>query len=106
MHVPIGQTLWVDDSTPALEGIVVEGRIVFSDERDITVTTNFITINKGVFEAGTEDHPYENKLIFNMTGDPYKTPLQPFYGTKVIACEACQLSLYAKKSFIRWGLLN
>lgn len=69
IHVPAGQSLWVDESTPALEGIVVEGRIIFADEADMTITTNFIIINGGIFQAGTESKPYRHNLLFNMTGD-------------------------------------
>ena len=47
MYVPRGQTLYVDQSTPKLIGIVVEGKIVFSDEVDMNITTDFILINKG-----------------------------------------------------------
>lgn len=35
--------------------------------------------------AGTEDRPYEHMLNFKLTGW-HKTPRQPIYGTKVIAC--------------------
>lgn len=47
VYVPRGQTLYVDQSTPKLIGIVVEGKIVFSDEVDMNITTDFILINKG-----------------------------------------------------------
>ena len=44
--VPKGTTLLVDQDTPKLEGIVVDGgTIVFSDDVDITVQTGFITLN-------------------------------------------------------------
>ena len=51
----------------------------------MTITTNFITVNSGIFQAGTEQHPYRHRLLFNLTGSA-KTLVQPFYGTKVIAC--------------------
>lgn len=47
VYVPKGQVLWVDQSSPKLLGIVVEGKIIFSDEVPITITTDFITINRG-----------------------------------------------------------
>ena len=47
--VPVGMTLYVDQSTPLLEGIVVDGgKLVFADEgQDIVVRTGFITLNGG-----------------------------------------------------------
>ena len=47
VYVPKGQVLWVDQSSPKLLGIVGEGKIIFSDEVPITITTDFITINRG-----------------------------------------------------------
>ena len=47
-------TLLVDQTTPRLDGIIVEkGKIVFSDEVDMEVHTNLITLNGGEFRAGT-----------------------------------------------------
>ena len=45
VYIPKGMKLLVDDSTPELAGIVVEGILTFSDEKDIEVRTNFITLN-------------------------------------------------------------
>ena len=48
VYVPKGMTLYVDQSTPKLEGIVVEeGKLIFSDEKDMEVHAGSITINKG-----------------------------------------------------------
>lgn len=103
VYVPKGQVLWVDQSTPKLIGIVVEGKIIFSDEGPMTITTDFITINKGQFIAGTPDKPYENLLKFRLTGWE-RTPRQPIFGTKVIGCEACKLSMHGKGlANFRWA---
>ena len=71
----------------------------------MTITTDFITVNKGILQAGTPEAPYMHKLTFNLTGDRYDRG-QPFYGTKVITCESCQLSLYSASSIPRWSLLS
>ena len=48
VYVPKGMTLYVDQSTPQLEGIVVEeGKLVFADESDMEIHAGIITINKG-----------------------------------------------------------
>ena len=60
VHVPQGRVLVVDQSTPDLLGIVVEGFIVFSDEKDMTVRTGFIMVNKGKFWAGDANLPYQH----------------------------------------------
>ena len=52
-------TLFVDQSTPKLEGIIVEGgALVFADEEDMEIHTGLITLNGGRFIAGKEKKPY------------------------------------------------
>ncbi len=47
-------SLLVDiDSTPILDSIIVEGRIQFSDEKDMTLDTHYFLIVGGEFVAGT-----------------------------------------------------
>lgn len=40
-----------------------------------------------------------------MTGTS-RIPAQPFYGTKVIACEACQLNIHGKGEIQRWDMIS
>lgn len=50
MYVPKGMTLVVDvDSTPILETVLVEGKIVFSDEKDMTIDAKYFIIIGGEF---------------------------------------------------------
>lgn len=54
ISIPAGMTLLVDQDTPNLRGIAVSnGTIIFSDEKDLTINTGFITIVGGRFIAGT-----------------------------------------------------
>lgn len=54
IFVPKGTTLLVDQNTPILEGISVEGgTLIFDDTMDLTVRTGFIIMNGGTFIAGT-----------------------------------------------------
>jgi hypothetical protein len=48
VYVPQGMTLYVDQDTPILAGIVVEnGKLIFADEKDLTINTYLITLNGG-----------------------------------------------------------
>ena len=62
--VPENMALYVDQTTPVLEGILVNGgKLIFADENsDIKVHTGFITLHGGEFVAGTEEKPYQSKL--------------------------------------------
>ena len=54
VFIPKGMSLLVDQSTPVLLAIVVEGgNLIFSDEKDMVVQAGFITMNGGTFIAGT-----------------------------------------------------
>lgn len=90
VYVPKGLTLYVDQDTPILEGIAVEGgRLVFSDESDIKVQAGHITMNGGHFIAGTEAHPHTHKLEFVLYGGYYGKQM-PMFGNKGIGCMNCK----------------
>ena len=54
VDIPKGMTLLVDQDTPNLIGIVVEGgTLIFEDAQDMVIRAGIITLNGGVFIAGT-----------------------------------------------------
>ena len=55
VYVPVGMTLLVDSSTPVLDTVIVEGKIIFADEQDMTFDAHYFIIREGEFQAGTED---------------------------------------------------
>lgn len=106
VYVPTGTTLLVDQNTPVLEGIAVEGgTLVFSDDLDLTVQAGFITMNGGRFIAGTEKHPHTSKLTFIMYGGYYGKQ-QPMFGNKGIGCLNCKFSMYGVPRPVTWTKLT
>ena len=54
IYIPQDQVLLVDQTTPNLAGIVMKNStIIFANNTDLTVSTNFISIVGGKFIAGT-----------------------------------------------------
>ena len=54
VFVPKGMNLLVDQTTPNLQGILIEnGTLTFSDEIDMEVHAGFITVDGGKLIAGT-----------------------------------------------------
>ena len=105
IYVPKGTTLLVDQDTPVLEGISVEGgTIVFDDTMDLTVKTGFIIMNGGTFIAGTEQHPHTHKLTLILYGDYYGKQL-PMFGNKGIGCLNCKFSMYGQPRTPTWTTL-
>ena len=49
VYVPVGMTLLVDQSTPVLYSVIVEGKIKFEDTKDLTFDAHYFVINGGEF---------------------------------------------------------
>ena len=106
VYVPEGMTLFVDESTPKLEGIIVEaGTLMFADEADMEIHAGLIMLNGGKFIAGTEDKPYEHKLTFVMYGEYYGTQT-PIAGNKGIVCIECKFSMHGQVRTKTWTMLS
>ena len=54
VYVQKGKTLLVDISPPVLYTVIVEGRIIFEDGKDIHFNAHYFLIIGGEFQAGTE----------------------------------------------------
>ena len=105
VYVPKGTTLYVDQDTPQLEGIAVEGgTLVFADEGPLTVKAGFITLVGGTFIAGTEQYPHSNQLTFEMYGGYYGKQ-QPMFGNKGIGCKDCKFSMHGTPRTKTWSAL-
>jgi len=53
-----GRTLIVDQSTPILRTVIIEGTIIFADDAALEFNTHYLIIRKGTIIIGTEDKPY------------------------------------------------
>ena len=101
VYVPKGMVLLVDESTPVLNSIIVEGKIFFADEKDMTVDAHYFMINGGEFRAGTEENPYQHQLIFTLHGGYYDKQL-PIFGNKVLGCENCKFNMHGRVRTPTW----
>lgn len=106
VFVPAGMNLLVDQSTPKLQGILVQnGTLTFADESDMVISLGFITVIGGKFIAGTQAKPYQHQLTFVLSGS-YYGPQQPMFGNKGIACMECFFSLHGKVKQYTWTMLS
>jgi len=102
VYVPPGMSLLVDQDTPILAGIAVEdGALIFPNNTDVTLQSNFITLNGGKFIAGTETAPLHSKLTIIMHGN-YFGKQQPMFGNKGIGCLNCKFSMYGRPRTPTW----
>lgn len=100
VYVPKGMSLLVDQSTPKLLSIIVEGALLFADEADYVVEAGAIIIDKGIFRAGTETDPYQNKLTFILNEDVNAAKLG--FWNKVIGCHTCTFDMNGKALADTW----
>ena len=106
VEIPSGRALLVDvDSTPILSFITVLGSLIFAPEEDKTHERTFdaeyIIVNGGYLEIGTEEFPYDSKLTITMHGDEY-SPALPIYGNKVIAVRNGRLEMHGVERSHAW----
>jgi cell migration-inducing and hyaluronan-binding protein len=65
--IPRGTEVMLDVSPPELRSLTVQGKLTFADERDLSLTTDWIYLPGGQLEIGTEDDPFEHKAIITLT---------------------------------------
>src|SRR5438477_2429960 len=61
-----GKDVVLDVSPPALNGLTVEGKLSFADNKDLELTTEWIMVH-GELEIGTEKAPHTRKAAITLT---------------------------------------
>ncbi|MDC1528758.1 G8 domain-containing protein [Gammaproteobacteria bacterium] len=59
------QEVLLDISPPALSGLTINGKLVFADESDLALTTEWIMVF-GELQIGTEANPFTHKAIITL----------------------------------------
>ncbi len=68
-EVAIGRdrNIVLDVSPPALRSLTIQGKLSFSDERDVELATEWIYLQGGELEIGTEARPHTRKATITLT---------------------------------------
>jgi len=92
-----------------LNAIIVEGTLIFGPEEDSTheryFDANYIYINGGRMEVGTEEFPYTSRLTITMHGE-LSDPYIPLYGNKCIGLRNGILDMQGVKREPTWTVLE
>ncbi|KAK3107254.1 hypothetical protein FSP39_010348 [Pinctada imbricata] len=103
--IPQGMTILLDQDTPVLEMLLIQGGKVIFDEKDVTLNANYILItDNGALQVGTEEEPFQHKATIQMHG-MFRSPELPIYGSKVLAVRNGTLDLHGRPTPVTWGLL-
>ncbi len=62
------QEVLLDVSPPALNGLTINGKLVFSDESDLELSTEWILVF-GELQIGTEETPHQHKATITLTNN-------------------------------------
>src|SRR6187551_4092503 len=57
----------LDVDPPALRSLTIDGKLSFSDDRDIGLETEWIYLRGGELQIGSEAHPYTRKATITLT---------------------------------------
>ncbi|XP_043545298.1 fibrocystin-L-like [Chiloscyllium plagiosum] len=97
-----GQTILLDQSTPVLKMLVIQGGTLVFDEADIELQTeNILITDGGVFQIGTESAPFRHKAIITLHGHLRAKEL-PLYGAKTLAVREGTLDLHGLPVPVVW----
>lgn len=105
VYVPKGQNLLVDVSTPILVAVIVEGSIIWEDEKDMTFDAHYIFVRGGSFNIGTPTQPHLHKLVVTLHGEKSDMTM-PDMGNKLIGAFTGTVDIHGKKRQPTWTLLG
>lgn len=54
VYIKVGQTVYLDVSTPELNLLLIEGSLIFQDQQDLHLQANYIFINTGKLQVATQ----------------------------------------------------
>ncbi|XP_063307204.1 fibrocystin-L-like [Pelobates fuscus] len=100
-----GQTILLDQSTPILKMLLIQGGTLIFDEADIELQSeNILITNGGVLQVGTETNPFKHKAIITLHGH-LRSPELPLYGAKTLAVREGILDLHGIPVPVTWTRL-
>src|SRR5213079_2457726 len=75
-----GKDVVLDVSPPALNGLTIEGKLSFADNKDLELTTEWIMVH-GELEIGTEKAPHARKATITFTDNVKDEDMSGIGGT-------------------------
>ncbi|KAM4688908.1 fibrocystin-L [Discoglossus pictus] len=100
-----GQTILLDQSTPVLKMLLIQGGTLIFDEADIELQSeNILITDGGHLQIGTEDAPFQHKAIITLHGH-LRSPELPVYGAKTLAVREGTLDLHGLPVPVTWTRL-
>uniref|UniRef100_A0A8C8ZFE9 Fibrocystin-L n=1 Tax=Prolemur simus TaxID=1328070 RepID=A0A8C8ZFE9_PROSS len=100
-----GQTILLDQSTPILKMLLIQGGTLIFDEADIELQAeNILITDGGILQIGTEASPFQHKAVITLHGH-LRSPELPVYGAKTLAVREGILDLHGLPVPVIWTRL-
>ncbi|XP_013209363.1 fibrocystin-L [Microtus ochrogaster] len=100
-----GQIILLDQSTPILKMLLIQGGTLIFDEADIELQAeNILITDGGVLQIGTEASPFQHKAVITLHGH-LRSPELPVYGAKTLAVREGTLDLHGLPVPVVWTRL-
>eukprot|EP00434_Breviolum_minutum_P005712 symbB.v1.2.005032.t1/scaffold290.1/size238918/2 len=112
VSIPDGQAIMLDEDTPILLILTVEGwgwtcmeiaernkpfqkktRVLVFDDKDIHLQATYIWVKGGTMEIGTEAKPFLHRALITLHGQKYETIRLPVLGGKVLGVSNTQFTI-------------
>uniref|UniRef100_A0A8D0SJH6 Fibrocystin-L n=1 Tax=Sus scrofa TaxID=9823 RepID=A0A8D0SJH6_PIG len=100
-----GQTVLLDQNTPILKMLLIQGGTLIFDEADIELQAeNILLTDGGILQIGTEESPFQHKAVITLHGH-LRSPELPVYGAKTLAVREGILDLHGLPVPVIWTRL-
>ncbi|XP_004431348.1 PREDICTED: fibrocystin-L [Ceratotherium simum simum] len=100
-----GQTILLDQNTPILKMLLIQGGTLIFDEADIELQAeNILITDGGILQIGTEASPFQHKAVITLHGH-LRSPELPVYGAKTLAVREGILDLHGLPVPVVWTRL-
>nr|XP_034372677.1 fibrocystin-L [Arvicanthis niloticus] len=97
-----GQIILLDQSTPVLKMLLIQGGTLIFDEADIELQAeNILITDGGVLQIGTEASPFQHQAIITLHGH-LRSPELPVYGAKTLGVREGTLDLHGLPIPVVW----
>jgi cell migration-inducing and hyaluronan-binding protein len=91
------RSIILDVSPPALRSLTINGKLSFANDRDISLTTEWIYLPGGALEIGSEARPYTHKALITLTDNVKDEDINTM-GDRGIMMLAGTLSLHGDRT--------
>jgi len=102
--IPRDRDMVLDVSPPALRSLTINGKLSFADDRDLSLTTEWIYVPGGELDVGSEARPYTHKAVITLTDNVPNEDINTM-GDRGIMLLGGTLSLHGDRGSNTWSKL-